>query len=386
MNSKHNVVFYPVGNGATSQIITNGGRRVLFDFCHRSTGEDDGNQVIDLKKELGSELERDDRDYYDVVAFSHADIDHIRGSTEFFELKHAEKYKGEGRAKIRELWVPAAMLLEKPRLDKQSEEFAILRREAWYRVMENKGDIKVFSKPTELKKELEQRLKERGEPSDARDHLFRDAGRTVPGFSLSADGVEFFCHSPFIKHCEEGDIVRNDASLVFNVRFRVDTREFNFLQVGDVPSSVFDDIIQISEFHGNQDRLEWNLFNVSHHCSYRSLNEDEKGSEETEPTERMKQLLELGRQDAYIISSSLPIKDDAEAYNRDLPPHIQAKKTYEKYLRKNGGRKFLVSMEEPTKTSPKPIVIEITGRGPFYNKSGTSDTAAVASTQVPRAG
>lgn len=386
MSYKHRVVFYPVGNGDTSQIITNDGKRVLFDFCHRSTGENNESQAIDLKNELWAELERDNRDYFDVVAFSHSDIDHIRCSTEFFELKYARQYQGEGRAKIGELWVPAAMLLERPSRDEQSAEFAILRKEAWHRVIENKGDIRVFSKPSELKRELERRLREKGEPPNARDHLFQDAGTLVPGFSLESDGVEFFCHSPFIKHCEEGDIVKNDASLVFNVRFRLEGKTFDFLQVGDAPSSVFDDIIRISEFHDNKDRLEWNLFNVSHHCSYRSLNEEEKGTEETEPTERMKKLLELGRQNAYIISSSLPIKDDAEAKTRSLPPHIQAKKTYEKYLRSNEGRKFLVSMEEPTKTAPKPIIIEITDGGPFYDKSKTSGTAAVASTQVPRAG
>ncbi len=41
------------------------------------------------------------------------------------------------------------------------------------------------------------------------DHLFIDAGTIIPGFSLAADNVEFFCHSPFIKHCDGGDIIRN---------------------------------------------------------------------------------------------------------------------------------------------------------------------------------
>ena len=105
----HQVIFYPVGNGDTTQIVLSKGRRVLFDYCHRGKAEDDDTPEIDLKTRLKDDLKAAGRDYFDVVAFTHADLDHIQGSTEFFELQHAKKYQGEGRIKIRELWVPAAM-------------------------------------------------------------------------------------------------------------------------------------------------------------------------------------------------------------------------------------------------------------------------------------
>ena len=106
MSEIHQVIFYPVGNGDTTQIILSAGRRVLFDFCHREGAEDDGTPEIDLKAVLKEDLTAAGRDYFDVVAFTHADPDHIQGSTDFFELQHAKKYQGEGRIKIRELWVP----------------------------------------------------------------------------------------------------------------------------------------------------------------------------------------------------------------------------------------------------------------------------------------
>src|SRR4026207_601413 len=96
MSEIHQVIFYPVGNGDTTQIILSRGRRVLFDFCHRDRAEDDDMPEIDLKAHLKEDLKSANRDYFDVVAFTHADLDHIQDSTDFFELQHAKKYQGEG--------------------------------------------------------------------------------------------------------------------------------------------------------------------------------------------------------------------------------------------------------------------------------------------------
>lgn len=194
MATTHQVIFYPVGNGDTTQIVLSAGRRVLFDFCHKAKAEDPNTLEIDLKSRLKDDLKKAGRDYFDAVAFTHGDLDHIQGSTEFFELQHAKKYQGEGRIKIRQLWVPAAMLLEETDNDHQSDEHILLRQEARYRLLEGKN-ILVFSKPKVLAEWLEPRLKERGELASARDHLFIDAGTIVPGFSLATDGAEFFCHS-----------------------------------------------------------------------------------------------------------------------------------------------------------------------------------------------
>jgi len=130
MSGKHKIVFYPVGNGDTSQIVLSNGSRFLIDFCHRKVAEDEDDPRIDLKARLNEELKDAKRDYFDMVAFTHADLDHISGSTEFFELRHAAKYQGEGRIKINELWVPAAMLLEEVTREQLSDEFALWRKEA----------------------------------------------------------------------------------------------------------------------------------------------------------------------------------------------------------------------------------------------------------------
>lgn len=380
----HTISFYPVGNGDTEQIVLANERRILFDFCHRQKGENDDTPEIDLKARLNDELREAKRDYYDIVAYTHADRDHVQGSTEFFELQHAEKYQGNGRVKIRELWMPAAMLLEEAERDKQSEEFIILRQEGRHRLLEGTG-IRVFSKPRALMDWLVPKLKERGLPPGARDHLFVDAGTLVAGFTLAKDGVEFFCHSPFIKHCDgEGDIIRNEAALVFNVRFVIGQVVYDFLEVGDATWENLEDIVRITRLHKNDDRLRWDLFNIPHHCSYRGLSDD-KGEQETEPKPLVKHLLLQGKRDASIVSCSNPIPDDREAYKQEQPPHIQARKAYERYLREVDGRMFLVTMEEPNARRPEPIVFEVGPQGGSKRRSVTGAAAVISSTP-PRAG
>lgn len=382
----HKVVFYPVANGDTTQIILSGGRRILFDFCHRGNGESTDTPEIDLKARLNDELKETGQDYFDVVAFTHADLDHIKGSTDFFELRHAKKYQGEGRIKIRELWVPAAMLLEEADRDHQQEEFVLLRQEARHRLLEGSG-ILVFSKPPALADWLELKLSERGEQASARDHLFIDAGTLAPSFSLNEDGVEFFCHSPFIKHCDEGDIIRNRASLVFNVRFDVGGMSYDFLEVGDATWEDMEDIVRITKYHNNEDRLAWDLFNIPHHCSYLSLNEEgQKGQRETKPKPLVEELLLLGRRDGYMVSSSKPIPEAKDSYEQIQPPHIQARNTYEKHLKEVGGRKFLVTMEEPNTRKPEPIVFEIASGGVTWKRSALIGAPAVITSIPPRAG
>ena len=206
----------------------------------------------------------------------------------------------------------------------------------------------------------------------------------MPGFTLGVDNAEFFCHSPFIKHCDDGDIIRNSAALVFNVRFRSGDTVYDFLEVGDATWEDLEDIVCTTRFHKNDDRLKWDLFNIPHHCSYLALS-DEKGEAETTPKPLVKELLLEGKSDASIVSSSNPIPDDKEAYKQIQPPHIQARKAYERYLKAVNGRRFLVTMEEPNAHRPEPITFEIGPQGSSRRRAVTG-AAAIISSSPPRAG
>jgi hypothetical protein len=377
----HQIIFYPVGNGDTSQIILESGKRILFDFRHLKNSETNDGPEINLKARLTDELEKAKKRSFEVVAFTHGDKDHIENSTEFFELLHANKYQGKDRIRIDELWVPAAMILDTAANDEQSDEFVIWRQEARYRLKEGKG-VRVFSKPEKLKDWLtDNKL-----TVDSRKHMITDAGQTVPGFTLDNDGVEFFCHSPFIKHVDNNDDMRNEAALIFNIRFKKGDNTFDYLAIGDSEWSVLEDIVEITKYHKNTDRLSWDIYNIPHHCSYLSLS-DEKGDDETVPKASVKELLLSGKQGACLVSSSKPIEDTSSSRKQEQPPHIQAKKCYEKYLKKVDGAKLLVTMEEPTTKKPEPIIFEIDSNG--ISRGGTifgSGISIITSRPAPRAG
>ena len=383
MAAVHKVLFYPVGNGDTSQVVLAKGRRLLFDFCHREKAEEASTPEIDLKKRLRDELKEAKRDNFDVVAFTHGDLDHIQGSTDFFALDHSTKYQGGDRIKATEFWMPAAMLLAEADDNPEREEY-VLRKEGRHRLLEGTG-ILVFSRPKPLIEWLEGELTKRNLPKNARDHLFVDAGKLVPGFDLKLDGAEVFCHSPFIKHGETEDIIRNEASLIFNVRLDADGSVYDYLEVGDSQWEVLEEVVDVTKKHNNTDRLEWDLFNIPHHCSYLALS-DEKGTKETEPKPLLKELLLLGKTDAYIVSSSNPIPDIKDAYEQLQPPHIQAKNAYVNYLKQVAGRKFLVTMEEPNANQPEPIEFEVSANGVSWKRSSVVGAAALARSTPPRAG
>lgn len=181
----------------------------------------------------------------------------------------------------------------------------------------------------------------------------------MPGFSLEKDSVEIFVHSPFsYQRDEDNNVDRNDESSVFHLTIKDGSEEVKVLITGDVGHEVVSDIVNVTEKHGNQSRLEWDLIKVPHHCSYHSL-ADEKGDEETVPTEDVKRLYEeYGRDGAIIVSPSNVIPESDEK----LPPHKQAAKYYSKVADQKDG-KFRVTMEHPTKDDPKPLKVEVRGYG-----------------------
>lgn len=370
----HKITFFPVGNADCCMVDLNCGKKWLFDFANFNPESDKDDPRINLGEALRNDLESAGKKDFDVVAFTHADDDHVHGASEFFYLEHAQKYQDDDRIKIKELWVPAAMILE----EGLKNDARILRAEARYRLKEGKG-IRVFSRPGRLKKWLE----DLDIDIEDRKHLIIGAGKNIPGFSKSQNEVEIFVHSPFSVESDGKKIERNEASLIFHVTFHSDDHETKFLQIGDTTYDILEEIVGITKIKGNESRLEWDIYNVPHHCSYLALS-SEKGEKITEPVESVKWLLEKGNKYGSIISSSNPIPENDD--NND-PPHRQAAMCYKKYAEKISGQ-YKVTMEHPSERKPNPLVIKISKDGAEIKLASIiSGTSSLITTQkTPRVG
>jgi len=192
---------------------------------------------------------------------------------------------------------------------------------------------------------LDDWLKENGIDPKDRECLITHAGEVL-GFN----NAEIFVHSPFSFKMENEEVDRNGACLVFHVTFFEGSTSTRLMLGSDAEHESWDSIIIKTLQKKSPERLVWDIFRISHHCSYTALS-PEKGKDKTEPLPSIDKMFINGDVRSYLVSSSWPIDSDIE------PPHKQAAN----YYRGLDGE-FLVTMEEPNKRSPKPIEFEITDK------------------------
>lgn len=330
------LVFFPIGNAETCLLSLNNGSKILFDYADMFDGSATDDRY-DIKKELGAIKE------FEIVLFSHAHDDHTRGASDFFFLDHAKKYQSDTRAKIKELWVSAAFLLDTD-LENNSDA-KILREEARYRLKNGYG-VKVFANPNNLS----DWLKEHEIKYEDVDHLIVHAGQTLELPDTLEGEMKVFVHAPFSDESEEVND-KNDPSIVLQVCLINDKHETNILITGDTPYQVLDKIVDISTENDNEKYLAWDIYDIPHHCSYTGLND--KGEKEVRvitPTENIQWLLTQSGKNAYMVASCVKITEETS------PPHISAKRAYEKYSAEDVS--FLATMEHTPLSGGKPTPIK----------------------------
>ena len=261
----HKVTFHNLGSADCIRINLENGKRILFDYADRLNHEDEADLRCDLPRELRADLGT--RTYFDVVAFTHLDDDHYCGATDFFYFEHIQKYQadvdGKRRIEMRSMWVPAAIITEQIAQDGPTEAKAI-QKEARERFKAGSG-IRVFSRPERLKDWCEKS----GVSFENRKHLITDAGTITPEFTIDADGVEFFVHSPFAMRQDENTVEdRNGDALVMHVTFVCEEQETGLFLASDLDYEGLADIVTITEKKKRgKKRLNWDIFKISHHCS-----------------------------------------------------------------------------------------------------------------------
>jgi hypothetical protein len=372
VSTMHKLTVFNLGNADCSRLDLENGQKLLFDYAATRDPNVPDDRRCDLPRLLREDLGT--RTYYDVVAFTHLDSDHICGATEFFRLEHDPKYQGAGRIAINVLWVPAAAIIE-PTTNLKPEA-QVLQAEARYRLHLGQG-IRVFSRPDRLASWLARH----GLTTADRANLIIDAGQLVPDFRLMDHGVEFFIHSPFAHRVDGAVIDRNDLSLVFQATFLAGGRRTRLIMSADITSGLLSELIGITLAHGREDRIQWDIFKLPHHCSYLSLS-DEKGTDETTPVPAVKWLFESqGQRGGIIVATSDPIPTT----DTIQPPHRQAANYYRR-LQRELGYQFMVTMEHPSVERPEPIEITIDGSGATPLRRNRSSGASVISRPAPRAG
>lgn len=365
------IIFYPLGNADTCLVQLSNGLHFVFDYADMNDPEDSNDKRIPLAKKFKEDIGWPKRKDVDVLAFTHGDNDHVKRASEMFWMEHAEKYQGNDRVKFKELWVPAALIVE----EGAEDDTRVIRSEARHRFLQKSG-IKVFARPEHLKIWLESKGKKLADYQ----HLIVDAGRCVPGFTLEVQGVEFFTHSPFAQRTEEGMLDRNDNCLVMQATIREGGQDSRFLITADSTWDSWVDIVRSTRAHKNDHRLAWDLFKIPHHCSYLSMAE-EKGKTKTKPTPEFEWLLKQGSERAVMVSSSWQIPAGTE----DQPPHVE---TYRRYNETADAldAELVVTMEHPSTNNPKPVLICLDSSGVTLKSEIASAVSIITSTQSPRVG
>lgn len=368
------LTFFPLGNADSTLIDLSDGQKMLFDFGDEKDRDDPTDKRIDLAEALRKDLKAANRSLFDYFGVTHLDCDHVQGSGAFFWFEHAKKYQGDGRIKFTEMWVPAAVICE----DKCDEEDArIIQAEARYRFKEGKG-IRVFSEPSALEKWCNKN----GVSLKDRAHLITNAGEVVPGLTTAKNGIEFFAHCPFAHRTEKGEkLDRNDDSLVLQATFLESGVETKLILGSDVTWEMWVEIVNLTRKYQRDERLEWDVFKLPHHCSYLSLS-SEKGKTKTVPEKRVAWLYEIQGQDhGIIVSTSWPIPDE----DTDQPPHMQAANYHRNTTKERVGQ-FIVTMEHPSTSAPEPLVIKIDKFKATVEKKQMTGVIGATTVSAPRAG
>ena len=369
----HKVTFFPLGNADTTLITLANGKDILFDFANMASATDPAEKRAKLDTELRNHMAAKKKDGFDIVAFSHGDDDHTRGAGDFFHFDRFKERQGGQRLKIREMWVPAAMIVERG----TEGDALIVRQEARYRLRHGYG-IRVFSRPDHLREWLESE----GLSLESRGHLITDAGQIVPGLTLQNDGVEFFAHSPFAHRQNEVVVIdRNENCLVMQATFSVSGTLTRLLMLADIMAEPLDLLIRITRAKNRAERLWWDICKLPHHCSAYSLS-TEKGRRQTVPTDDIDWLYGNRGNGAILVSSSDPIP----AGETTQPPHFQAANYYRDKLDEIVRGKFLVTMSEPTESRPRKIEIEIGIGGAKHLLTSALGGAALTDRSGPRVG
>lgn len=384
-------VFYPVNNGQTVKIVLDAETNLLFDLKQKTESADVKDKTWDVRESLLKELPlREDRSYLSVFCLSHADLDHCQGFGDVFLLP-SQNDKDEDEEKtliqIDELWVAAQIFNEEysSQAEKVQKE-ARRRLKLWADPQKQEeakkpGNMLVVFGRYDDEKGIDKLPEERH--IGAGENFNTICGGERTDFSA-------FVHWPFKNAIDDEEVPRNEVSLVMQLTIKEDAASAQMLLGGDAGCEVWETVYNKSNAKGNLDTLDWDIFLISHHGTYKffTKKEHEEGRDEAKnnPEKTSINILGRGEKNGWLVCSSRPVRNNN--YEDKDPPHIEGIKHYRKTAENIGDKEhFVCLMEYPKESEPKPLEIRLTSNG--LQKLSTSSglvTGAVAVSQTRRWG
>lgn len=363
------IEFFPVDNGDMTLVTLESGRTILIDVNIRLRADDEkDNEAVDVASLLRTRLQRDTskRLYVDAFLLSHPDEDHCRGLTRHFHLGKADEWNPkDDKILVREMWSSPIVFRRA-----QDVDGAICAdAEAWW--AEARRRVKVF-KAASAKASIAdgERIQVLGEDRDGKTddlvEILVKTGEEITKIGGKVDGTfRARLLSPQLLSKSEAEKLsgKNQASVVarFSIRGVSKDDACLFLSGGDAEVENWERIWSRNKHQAA--RLQYNLLQAPHHCSWRSLSSDswsELGEKaKTSPSARS--ALGQALAGAYIVSSSKEIIDDD-----DDPPCIRAKREYLDILKSVSGS-FLCTADE---CEDDVLLFEIAADGPKPGKKG----------------
>ncbi len=368
------VTFFRVDNGDMTLVETNGGHRILVDTNIRDDADDPDGKHPDVAAQLRKRLKRDNQGRYYVDAFvlSHPDQDHCNGLCDHFHLgPPADFPKNSDKILIREMW---------------SSERVISRAE---RLKDRPlcNDAKAFVKEYRRRIDLARAGKSVGTGDRALriGDLDQTDSASLRAVSFGVDDViktvngeedswlECRVRGPLQKGANEAEedlIAKNRSSVILQIALAAghNTEAVVFLTGGDAEVEIWKRLWQ--RHKATPTKLEYDILQTPHHCSWHSLSADSIGDlgDKAKVDPDARSALGQARKGAFIVASSKPIKDDD-----DDPPSHRAKKEYEGLAESAGGA-FLCVTEHNGEKSEEPVEFEVATSGAVLVKG----TAAIA--------
>lgn len=343
---KNIITFYPVGNGDCNLLEMKNGLKMMWDCKFRSFAEDSNDEstfdVIDdlLNNKLGKVKKLP---FIDAFVLTHPDQDHCLGFDSKFYLGDPDNISqsdiNSNKILIGELWYSPKVFTE--HTEELCNAAKAFKQEANRRMMLYKKN------PVQANKDGNRIRIVGWADLDSLDDL--EDRIVIPGNEISEvngkiySDFKMFIHSPFRDAVENAD--RNETSIVMQIRF--DWNGINnaakLILGGDAEWRVWEKIVQYSD----DSKLEWDLFEAPHHCSWTFFADDR---ENDEPNQGSIDFLGKHSVNAIVVSSS--------KYISHMDSNPPCKKAKNRYVKEVGEDCFYC-----TGDLQKPLSFEVTNMG-----------------------